>query len=448
LKVPKKLVVRPGQNSHQVKRPNLQQTTTKNWWNSGNGNRTVNRSTHITTINNNFQKNVNWSTQRRNWGYNPWWNRPVVRPWYASSWSGQWNSGYYHNHYNYYSGYGYRPPGYAVVQSIGWGLIGWSLGTMIYDTGYYSYHNPYPVRPVYVAEGVEVNYRQPITQVAVNSAPADDSAVQEITRKSESFIAESQTAFKQRNYLVALELADKAIAASPGDGALHEYRALILFALGKFGDAAGVLNPVLASGPGWDWSTMVALYDSQETYTDQLKTLETYTEQKPDSADAHFLLGYHYMVCGHFDLATPQFDSAVRLVPADGVSKELAALTRSSANPSGEAAPAEPNDTAPAVAPVPIPLDKLTGVWTSSRESGGRITLTFKEDGKFTWSYLNEGKTNEFSGDYSINDNGLLVLDSKESQMVASVALPQDREMNFVLAGGPPADSGLAFKKD
>ena len=98
--------------------------------------------------------------------------------------------------------------------------------------------------------------------------------------------------------------------------------------------------------------------------------------------------------------------------------------------------------------PEPVPLEKLTGTWVSSRDAGSSITLTFKDDGKFTWSFVKDGKTSEFSGEYSINDDGLLVLDSEESQMVASVELPQDREMKFVLAGGPPADPGLAFVRN
>ena len=74
-------------------------------------------------------------------------------------------------------------------------------------------------------------------------------------------------------------------AEAPGDGALHEYRALVLFALGKFSEAAGVLNPVLAGGPGWDWTTMISLYPGQETYMNQLAALESYANSKHDAAD-------------------------------------------------------------------------------------------------------------------------------------------------------------------
>jgi hypothetical protein len=455
-------IVKAGQNSRQVRRPDVRKNTKNtenNWWNTNNrvtNNRITNKDVRIrntTVINRNFERNLNWTTRRQDWGYNPWWNRPQTRPWYGSSWNGNWNRDYYRRnyHHGYHEGYhdGYRPPGYSTTSvgaAIGWGLLGWSLGTMVYNTGYQTYQNPYPVsRPVYYGTH-EIDYSQPITRIAVQTASEDTAAIVQSTVRSESIIADSQDAFRNRNYLVALELADKAIAESPGDGALHEYRAQILFALGKYGDAAGVLNPVLASGPGWDWSTMIALYDSQQTYTDQLQRLETYSEKHPDSADTHFLLGYHYMVCGHTDLATPQFDLAAKLMPADSVSRQMAELTSASAD-SDEAEVPTTEEIEELPEPELVPLDKLTGTWTSTRDDGSTVTLVFGEDGKFTWSYVHDGETSAFAGDYSMNDDGLLVLDSEDSQMVATVELPQELEMNFVLAGGPPEDPGLDFTK-
>ncbi|MCP5544202.1 MAG: tetratricopeptide repeat protein [Akkermansiaceae bacterium] len=451
----KRGVVRPGQNTKKVRRVEIRERDRNNWWAGGNRTRNVHNNVqvnNVTYINNNFRRNVNWTTDRRRWGYNPWWYRSRVRPWYSSCWNYGWRPSYYHRHY-YYHDHGYRPPGYArvnVTAAVGWGLLGWSLGTMVYDYGYHRYYNPYPVQTVVIREGRNIDYREPINRVAVETAPDGEDAVAEITEQSESHIQDSQDAFREGNYLVALEQADKAIAVSPGDGALHEYRALILFALGKYGDAAGVLNPVLASGPGWTWSTMVALYPSQEVYTDQLQKLEAYSEASPDAADAHFLLGYHYMVCGHLDLATPQFERAVELMPADSVSKQLASLTRESdedAEDSDTVPLEQPADEEEMPEPVPVPLEKLTGVWTTEAEGGGTITLTFREDGSFTWAFTRDGDTKEFKGEYSSNDDGLLVLDAEESQMVASVDIPETSEMNFVLVGGPPDDPGLDFTK-
>ena len=482
-------VTRPGQNTRPVQRPDFNRPTTlpanrpnrpgnnnNNWWNSGrpgNGNNNGNHwgnnngnhwgNNNINNgninINNNFQNNINWSTHHKNWGYNPWWNRPATRPWYGGSWNCGWNNNYYHHHNYYHGAYygGYRPwPGYVVyedhhndaAQAIGWGLIGWSLGKLIYDTGYQTYRNPYPAQPVPSATGGQVTYAQPITVVAAETAPADQDASM-MTAQSESFITDSQAAFKQGDYLKALESANKAVGAAPGDGALHEYRALVLFALGKYAEAAGVLNPVLAGGPGWDWTTMISLYPAQETYLAQLDSLEKYSKAKPQAADAHFLLGYHLMVFGQLAQAAAEFTAAAKLQPADSVSAQLRDLTLASSN-NGDEDPsddAQAPDTAAPPPPTPVPLEQLTGTWVADKGAQGSVTLAFKDDGKFSWTYQNGDKANEFGGDFSMNDNGLLVLDAEQSQMVAAIDLPKDNELKFVLAGGPPGDPGLQFAK-
>ncbi|BCX49670.1 tetratricopeptide repeat-containing protein [Haloferula helveola] len=452
--------VRPGQNTRPVQRPSFSRPPSNNrpggrpgggsWWSGGNTN--IGSGNTVININNNFQKNVNWSTNRRYWGYNPWWSRPTTRPWYGGSWNCGWNNRWYRHHHHHYWG-GYRPlPGYVIyddrndfAEAIGWGLVAWGLGKLIFDSGYNNYSNPYPAQPV-----GNVTYSQPITVVAAEATGTEEQLA-DATGNSEAFIARSQDAFKIGEYLVALELCDKAIEAAPGDGALHEYRALILFALGKFGEAAGVLNPVLASGPGWDWTTMVTLYSSQEVYTDQLRRLEEYSAAKPDDAGSHFLLGYHYMVCGHLDRATEEFESAATLQPADSVSQQLADLCKASTNSASDAEEEPAEDEEPLEEmPVPevVPLERLTGTWVADKGEDGTITLTLKADGKFVWDYTKDSKSSAFDGEFSMNDGGLLVLDTEDTQMVAAVQMPEESELKFVLAGGPPGDPGLDFKRN
>ncbi len=434
-------VVRPGQNSIASRRPDVDRIRSQPQW----------RDNRVANVSRNFRNGANWSTRCQDWGASPWWNRSCVRPWYRGCWNGNWNRFYYRDFHCYDPWYrSYLLPGYVLSDNycpVGWGLIGWSLGGMVYDIGYETYSNPYPATTLVTSGGLDVTYTEPHSRIV---PPADETATQETTRNSESFVADSQTAFRAQNYLVALELADKAIAASPGDGALHEYRALVLFALGRYGEAAGVLHPVIASGPGWDWATMRGLYDSLETYTSQIRRLEAHTLGNPSAADARFLLGYHYMVCGHLDSAAVQFESAANLIPADSVSRQLANLARFSVKDSDNSL--SPG-VRPASAPVKsqpreiVPLEKLQGTWVATRDSGATITLRFLPDGKFTWTHLKDTKSTELAGNYSINDNGLLVLDSDDSQMVADVSLPAERQLKFVLVGGPPADPGLEFRK-
>jgi tetratricopeptide (TPR) repeat protein len=469
---------RPGINTRPPQRPNFDRPTTlparvpgdrpgsgnrpgtgnrpggnNNWWNSGNinsGNVTINNNN--VRINNNFRNNLNWSTNQRHWGYNPWWNRPATHPWYGGCWNHGWHGGYYGGYYRGW--YGYRPPGYFwdddndVAEAIGWGLVGWGLGALCFSSGYNDYHNPYPAPPVTTRYSTQVTYTQPITVVASEVARTEPAKVETMVQTSASQIELSQEAFRQGNYLAALESANAAIAESPGDGALHEYRALVLFALGKYSEAAGVLNPVLAGGPGWDWTTMAKLYDSQETYSRQLAALEAYAGSKTDAADVRFLLGYHYMVCGHVEQAAEQFGLASRLQPQDSVSKQLYNLCSVTADDQEEEEKPLPEAAAaPDVAPEIAPLEKLGGKWVVDKGDKGVVTLTMDEAGKFTWEFSKDGKTDGFSGDYSMNDDGLLVLDSEEAQMVATVALPKDDTLSFVIAGGPPGDTGLQFSR-
>jgi hypothetical protein len=153
------------------------------------------------------------------------------------------------------------------------------------------------------------------------------------------------------------------------------------------------------------------------------------------------------MICDHLKSAALQFETAAKLQPADRVSQQLAELVKSSAVPGSSDSEPPAETTEPVAAPAPVSLEKLTGTWVSDKGKDGKITLSFKQDGKFVWNFTKDAKPNEFGGEYSINDDGLLVLDGENSQMVANVALPQDQQMKFVLSGGPPNDLGLAFAK-
>ncbi|MCW1922111.1 hypothetical protein OKA05_06075 [Luteolibacter arcticus] len=403
-------------------------------------------------INNNFRRYNNWGYRPNYWGSRPWWNANRYHGWHHGCWNYGWNKRWY----GHYHGYRPRPwPGYYyhdndLAEGVAWGIAAWGLGNLIYNIGYQSYSNPYPAPPVQSSTGTTIiNYSEPITVSAGTMPPGDEAAEATAEEKSSAALEASRASFKQGDYLAAMKSVDEAIAYVPGDTALHEYRALVLFALGKYGEAAGVLNPVLASGPGWDWTTMTGLYSSQTVYTEQLRKLEDYARSKPSDAATRFLLGYHYLVCGHLDRAGEQFEQAAALQPADTIAAQLRDLCKSSVTPAkGDDAPADPPvEAEKAPAPPPVPADKLVGTWVSDRGAQGKVTLTLGADGKFTWAFAKDGKSNDLAGTFSIDERGLLVLASEDSQMVGEIKLPDDAKLNFVLAGGPQGDPGLNFDK-
>ena len=119
------------------------------------------------------------------------------------------------------------------------------------------------------------------------------------------------------------QLTDEALKVLPNDATLHEFRALVLFAVGKYDLAAGPLYAVLSVGPGWDWTTMAGLYPNIDVYTSQLRKLEAFISANPTSTAGRFVLAYHYLTQGHTDAAVGQFKEVVALAPQDTLSAQL-----------------------------------------------------------------------------------------------------------------------------
>src|SRR4029077_21041038 len=94
---------------------------------------------------------------------------------------------------------------------------------------------------------------------------------------------QARESFKDGKYDKAVEQVNAAIEKRPTDATLHEFKALCLFAQGKFKEAAPVLYAVLAAGPGWDSDTMNNLYPDEDTYQNQFKALKDFVAKEPDS---------------------------------------------------------------------------------------------------------------------------------------------------------------------
>ncbi len=243
----------------------------------------------------------------------------------------------------------------------------------------------------------------------------------------------------QGDYQTALAQVDQAIALVPNDTVLHEFRGLVLFALGRYKEAAATVYAVLSTGPGWDWTTLSGLYPSVDVYTEQLRALEQYAKSRPAAAEAKFLLAYHYLTCGYTDAAAVQLREVVRLNPRDQLSAQLL-HSISASDTAEEAVPIRP-----AAAMTPADASSLVGHWTARRADGATIKLTLAGDGKFTWTLAQNGKPQQFSGTYTVADNLLVLKQGNNPMMVGQVASLAGDRFNFKLAGDNPSDPGLTF---
>jgi hypothetical protein len=396
----------------------------------------VNRPTNIANT------NVNVNRVNNIGGFNHYnggagWRGPYSG--YHSGWvHGYWNG-------NHYPGWGGGP--YSGWGLGGWGLglatgIGaWGLGSSLYNWGYSNYYNPYyyPAPVVVQQPVVPFDYAQPIdTQGPPPQQSASDAAIQAFES--------ARAAFKAGDYQQALALVDQALTTMPNDATLHEFRGLVLFALGQYEQAAAPLYAVLSNGPGWDWTTLVSLYPSVDVYTGQLRALEDYTRRKPDSAAAHFVLAYLYTTMGYTDAAVGQLRRVVALQPDDKLSEQLLRqLTQAEA-------PAAPADQPPAqpqpVATSSVPEGNIAGKWSASPSKDTNITLEIAPDGAFTWNVKGQGKgqDRQINGT-STYGNGILTLaQSQGPPMVGHVTWGDSNRFTFQVTGGPD-DPGLTFMR-
>jgi tetratricopeptide (TPR) repeat protein len=324
------------------------------------------------------------------------------------------------------------------------GTTMWGMNRLAYGFGYWGYENPYYSAP-YPIEGGTIDYSQPVVQESVAAEPA--AAPSEVSSETSSagmtdFHAARQ-AFLEGNYTVALASTHKALAQLPNDPIIHEFRALVLFALGKYEDAAAGLHSVLAVGPGWDWTTLSSLYPSVDAYTKQLRALESAVKERPERKDTRFVLAYHYLTMGSKDAAAAQYKELHKQLPGDTVIKELLLLTGGpDALGTPAASPAETPTETPAVAAA-----ELVGQWTAAGQDGAKFQLGLSGEGGFTWSYSQNGKAETVKGVFALDGDVLALEPASGGVMLAQVTQPQGGSFQFQLLGAPPGDPGLRFAK-
>jgi tetratricopeptide (TPR) repeat protein len=261
-------------------------------------------------------------------------------------------------------------------------------------------------------------------------------------------LAESErarTAFSSGDYARSLEFVDRALSSTPSDVVLHELRALCLFALHRYKDAAGTLYAVLSVGPGWDWTTMSSLYLDAAVYTQQLRDLEDYVRQNPESSEGRFVLAYHYMTEGHLDAAARQLKEVARLVPNDQVSRQLLAMVAPSATGSSGTVPAAPSGTE--AEPKQTPPTSVVGNWKAPAKGGGTVELTLAKGGRFAWKVTRGDKSKTFDGQYELTGTALVLEYSNGGTMVARVSADGTDRFTFKMVGGSPNDPGLPFQQ-
>ncbi len=421
----------------------------------------------------------------------------VNRGGYGGGYGGGWGSGYgggyrpnpygaYHqgwvNGYwnaNYSRGWGWNSFGSSALGwGVGVGVAAWGIGSMWNSWGYSSYMNPYYApSTMVVQQPTVVVQQQPIVYdysrpLDLTSQPPAQSVIEEAGASFES----ARSSFTAGDYGQALKLVDQALLKTPNDPILHEFRAMSLFALGQYDEAAVPMYTVLSNGPGWDWTTLAGLYPSVDVYTQQLRALESYCNATPGAAAARFLLASLYMTQGSFDNATEILKQVVAIQPRDKLAAQLLESLTPKPEQADAAQPTNPPRGAPpqtipappavgetnpaptqqpgAVQPPPAPSlptspvpAKFVGAWNASPAKDVSINLTIDNNNGFIWKVTDRGQAREFRGTAAFDNDVLALMPPDQPPMAGKVTWKDDQHFQFRAIGAPPDDPGLNFAR-
>ncbi len=351
--------------------------------------------------------------------------------WYHGGWYGPWAPG---------ARWDYWWDNYPALTAFG--VTTWAVNRVGWAFGYSDYSNPY-----YVAGGDYggYDYSEPIvmapTEQTLAGDPSDLAPPAEVTPEELSRFDQARQEFFAGDYQAALASTNAALKELPNDAVIHEFRALILFAMGKYQDAAATLYPVLSVGPGFDWTTMIGLYPNVDTYTSQLRALEEYRNQHPQDAAARFLLAYHYLTAGHHDAAAAQLKKLLEINPDDQLAKQLLLGLDPDAeipNPAKQVEPPKPAST--------IKASDLYGTWTAKR-SGGSFEMVLEENGEFSWKYDEQGKASRVTGVWSVDENGILALEMNDQGVMLAQVILKGGQLDFYMLGDDKGSDPLHFSK-
>jgi tetratricopeptide (TPR) repeat protein len=305
------------------------------------GNRVVQNNINNVNVNQWNQYNQQVNVNR------PWYaGRPgyANQPWYGNRPAWNWGRPWYNYHYGWHSGYW----NYWQTRPAFWVAGGAAAASLLSPGDTFAYSNPYYEAPadtnVVVQLGLDYSVAIPAPTGAqsliahppppdaevldagealpTTEPPQPDTKDETVAKANKEFDA-ARDAFKGGDFARAQALAEKGIELLPSDATLHEFRALTLFAQGRYKDAAATLYAVLAAGPGWGWETMRGLYPDEDTYTRQLRALEEQVRKEPNAAEARFVLAYQYLVLGTKDAAVKELKEVVRVRPEDKLSAAL-----------------------------------------------------------------------------------------------------------------------------
>jgi DICT domain-containing protein len=170
--------------------------------------------------------------------------------------------------------------------------------------------------------------------------------------------------------------------------------------------------------------------------------LEAYRKSHTDDPSPRFLLAYHYLTAGHKDAAISQLQNLVQMTPNDPLAKQLLLELDPDAD-----VPDPPKEQLPPKPSVKVEASQLYGTWTAER-GDGQFAMALKENGDFEWKYTEAGQSQEVTGVWSVDEEGVLAMEMNDGgTMLAQLNPTSADKLDFYMVGDTQNAEPLHFSK-
>ena len=167
------------------------------------------------------------------------------------------------------------------------------------------------------------------------------------------------------------------------------------------------------------------------------------------------MLAYHYLVCGHADSALNALQRVVEAEPNDQVAKRMYDALKGPSRPQRR----QPQETQPPPPNRPSSRSRNqprrtggahdgSGRPMACRTDGNAFDTAVNEKGEFTWKVTPKSKEPmTISGPYTVTGSAAGHGGRGSGRDGRTCPSGGPDQFQFVIAGGPPGDTGLTFKR-
>jgi hypothetical protein len=109
--------------------------------------------------------------------------------------------------------------------------------------------------------------------------------------------------------------------------------------------------------------------------------------------------------------------------------------------------PNPPKEIQPPKPSAPVDAAQVEGSWKADRQ-GRQFVMDLQQDGTFTWTYTEGDRTENVTGVWDVDEEGVLTMEMNDEGIMVAQLVPQSGDkLDFYMVGDTQGNPPLSFVK-